>query len=63
MNDSMLNPFLGTADDKGTTMMMTFKLDDSLLVLERREFQKKAAVVQLNIEVDLKQFDQRAIER
>ena len=63
MNDSMLNPVMGTHEDKGTTMIINFKLDESIFVLERREFQKKAAVLQLNTSINLRQFDQRAIER
>ena len=45
MNDSFHNPGHGTADDKGWTMFMKFKMLKSILILERREFQKKAAVV------------------
>ena len=63
MNDSFLNPVKGTAEDKGNTMTVRFKLLDSILVLERREFQKKAAVLQLSIDVAMRQYDQRAIER
>lgn len=57
MNDSMMNPYKGTAEDKGTTLMINCKLYESIFVLERREFQKKAAVVQLNTDVVIKQFD------
>ena len=45
MNDSFHNPGHGTADDKGWTMNLKFKMLESILILERREFQKKAAVV------------------
>ena len=45
LNDSFVNPDKGTADDKGWTMFMKFKMLESILILERREFQKKAAVV------------------
>ena len=38
LNDSMLNPLKGTAEDKGTTLTMNFKLLESIFVLERREF-------------------------
>lgn len=37
MNDSFNNPDLGTAEDKGTTMIINFKLLESIFVLERRE--------------------------
>ena len=57
MNDSFLNPVKGTADDKGDTQIIKFRLTDSILVLERREFQKKAAVLQLGVDVSMKQYD------
>jgi len=38
MNDSFANPAKGTADDKGTTTNINFKLLKSIMVLERREF-------------------------
>jgi hypothetical protein len=53
LNDSFVNPAKGTADDRGNTTKIVFKLFESILVLERREFQKKAAVVQLGVEMNL----------
>ena len=57
MNDSFNNPDLGTAEDKGTTMIINFKLLESIFVLERREFQKKAAVMEMSVEIDQKIYD------
>ena len=39
-----------------------FKLLDSIVVLERREFQKKATVLQLNIHLDMDQSDETALK-
>ena len=53
MNDSMLNPVKGTHEDKGTTIMLNFKFSESIFVLERREFQKKAAVFALDAQMNM----------
>ena len=45
MNDSFINPEHGTVNDTGSTSIINFELLESIFVLERREFQKKAAVV------------------
>ena len=63
MNDSFLNPQKGTADDRGTTSRIDFKMQESILILERREFQKKAAVLKLGVNVKMTGHDARAIER
>lgn len=38
MNDSFVNPVVGTAEDTGTTLLINCKLEESILVLERKEF-------------------------
>ena len=63
MNDSLTNPYLGTAEDRGTTMILNFRLLESIFVLERREFQRKAAVLEMCVDLHQKIYDQRAIER
>ena len=45
MSDSFINPEHGTVNDTGSTSIINFELLESIFVLERREFQKKAAVV------------------